>query len=111
MNRRKFLKMAAGSAAIFVLPLPDIALDNAPLAGYDANFISFDYDGFTVNWPEAASVARIVTFIASSSTEVYRGKFPKSHMSGNQSIIGVGFKPDKVLVEAFAPVRGEVVNE
>lgn len=103
MNRRKFLKVAVSGAAMLVLPVPEFAFGNTPIVGYDADFVSFDYDGFTVNWPEAATEARIVTFIASSSTEVYQGEFPKSHMAGNQSIIGVGFMPEKVLIEAFAP--------
>lgn len=103
MNRRKFLKAAVSGAVMLVLPVPEFAFGNTPIVGHDADFVSFDLDGFTVNWPEAATGVRIVTFIASLGTEVYQGDFPKSHMTGNQSIIGVGFMPDKVLIDVAPP--------
>ena len=67
----------------------------------EADFVSMDSDGFTVNWTTVDATARIITYLALggdlSSANV--GTFDTTaNSTGNKSITGVGFKPDCVLL-------------
>lgn len=64
-----------------------------------ANIVSFDSDGFTLNYT-AANQAVIIHFIAlggSDIEEVFVGGFTETGVLGRQEITGVGFSPDLVL--------------
>lgn len=66
----------------------------------EASFVSFDANGFTINWIDAISGA-IVHFVAIGGDDLTNakvGKFSKKTSTGNQSTTGVGFKPDVILM-------------
>ena len=77
-----------------------IAINGAGTVIGEADFVSFDSDGFTVNWSTAFSNVQ-VHFLAIGGTDFSNAKvasFSKATSTGNQAITGVGFQPDLVLL-------------
>jgi hypothetical protein len=65
-----------------------------------ADFVSMDADGFTLNWTAADATARIVNYIALGGTDLTNVKSGSNAMrtsTGNQSYTGMGFQPDAML--------------
>lgn len=87
-NRRAFydnrciLVPAAGSNAI----------------AHDADFVSMDADGFTIDWQTAPGAAYLVGYIALSVTSVKVGNFTQKTSTGSQATTGVGFQPDVLML-------------
>lgn len=70
----------------------------------EADFVSMDADGFTLDWTTADSNARIVNYIAiggDSVTNVKTGQETARTTAGTKATTGVGFQPDGMLF--FAP--------
>ncbi len=68
---------------------------------FDADLVSLDADGFTVNVTTAPASAFRVGYLALGGTDltnVALGNFAGSGLTGNQAITGVGFQPDAVLI-------------
>ena len=68
---------------------------------YEADFVSFDADGFTLDWITPTGEADIVFYIAiggADLTDVSVGQFTKKTSTGTDPITGVGFQPDVVLI-------------
>ena len=63
----------------------------------EADFVSFEANGFTLNWTDAPSSAWIVHYIAlggSDLTNVFLKTFNSEVLTGNKAYTGVGFLPD-----------------
>lgn len=76
------------------------AQDGGSGIGYQADFVSMDSDGFTVNWSDIASTARIVGYIAikgGGQLQLKLGKFMMNSSTGNQAVTGLGFSPKALL--------------
>jgi hypothetical protein len=76
-------------------------LSTGPATVGTANIVSFDVDGFTLNFTQATT-ARKLNYIALGGTDITNvkaGTFtgPADNVTGNLSTTGVGFKPDLVL--------------
>lgn len=72
-----------------------------PTTKADADFVSMDADGFTINWTTADATQRIVNYIAlggASLTNAFAGSFQQNNTTTNQSVTGVGFQPDTMIV-------------
>lgn len=70
----------------------------------DADFVSMDADGFTVNITNADATSRVISFYAfggSDLTNVFIKEWIGNATTGNQSMTGVGFQPD-VLMDVSA---------
>ena len=68
---------------------------------YHADFVSMDADGFTVNITNAPPDVYYVGYLAyggSDLTNVATGQFQAPTATGNQSVTGVGFQPDAILL-------------
>jgi hypothetical protein len=62
-----------------------------------ASFVSFDADGFTIDWSTAPATARRIFFLALSGPfNVDTGTFTTS-TTGNKSVTGIGFLPQVVF--------------
>lgn len=64
-----------------------------------ADFVSFDADGFTVNWTTVSSGV-VVNYLALGGADLTNAaikQFNSATATGNQATTGVGFKPDTVL--------------
>lgn len=74
--------------------------DGTPNASFaEADIVSMDADGFTLNWTTADAVARRVGFIAIAGlvgVKLVSNTSPTS--TGNQSYTGVGFRPDGIMI-------------
>ena len=70
----------------------------ADSVGQQADFVSMDSDGFTVNNKIAAAYAagKYVAF-NSATISAFVGKFTMNSGTGNQSVSGIGFKPKVVI--------------
>lgn len=66
----------------------------------EADFVSMDADGFTVNWVDTDATAHMINYFAIGGdiTQAAAGKFQLNTATGNQSISGIGFQPDVVLL-------------
>jgi hypothetical protein len=72
-----------------------------PTMDYEADFVSMDADGFTINWSNAPGIAVIVHFLAlggSSLTNAAVGEFTANTGTGNQAVAGAGFQPDFLML-------------
>jgi hypothetical protein len=71
-----------------------------PSDAAQADLVSLDADGFTVNWVSLSPPAMIVHYMAfggSSMIGAFVGDFTTGTGSGSQSVTGVGFQPGCVL--------------
>ena len=81
-----------------------VVIEDSTTLAAQANFVSQDSDGFTVDWTVTDGVARVVNFLALGGTDltnVNASTFAAATATGNQAVTGVGFQPDCVLF--FAP--------
>lgn len=63
-----------------------------------ATFVSFDTNGFTINWITGSANQYIIHYIAlGGDIQARSGNFNLTATGGIQSITGVGFQPDFVL--------------
>lgn len=94
ISRRKFIKslLTIGVA----IPLIKPSFDFYEVLQDD--IISYDADGFTINWDVAYIEEYSVDFIAKNSENIVQGYFITPGHTGLQSIIGVGFQPDIVYL-------------
>lgn len=66
-----------------------------------ADLVSFDADGFTLNFSTVSLVARIVNFVALGGTDLTNAfikEFKPAASNTNQAFTGVGFKPDAMFL-------------
>lgn len=64
-----------------------------------ADLVTFDVDGFTLNWVINDAAGYIINYLALGSGALARAhRFDVPLVTGHQSIAGVGFKPDLVLL-------------
>lgn len=80
-------------------------------AGSAASIVSMDSDGFTVNWSNVTDSGSLIQFLALGGSDLTNASivskaFPTA--TGNQSVTGVGFKPDCILL--FANVDAPNAN-
>lgn len=87
-------------------------LDNA--AGTilaEATFVSFDSDGFTLNWSTAAASSWDIHFLALGGVDyanVYVGTTVMT-ASGSHAVTGVGFLPTALISMAHTPPSGSAI--
>jgi len=77
-----------------------IIKNNAPDVAADADFVSFDRDGFTIDWTKNDGVNNIIHYQAiggSDLTDIKVGHFVGEEGVEEQMIRGVGFTPKFVL--------------
>lgn len=83
---------------------------NATTKNIEAAFVSFDADGFTLNWTTtAAGRDYIIHYLAlggADITNVKVGSFTSPGGTGAQATTGIGFQPDVVLYSSTIDATG-----
>ncbi|MBI4683858.1 MAG: hypothetical protein HY755_01520 [Nitrospirae bacterium] len=74
---------------------------NPPNQDAIADFVSMDADGFTVNKSDAPAANTPVFFLALKGGRHKVDSFNQPAITGNQTITGVGFKPEELLLASF----------
>lgn len=77
-----------------------IILSGVSTIGGAATLVSFDSNGFTLNWTTAAAAAYIIHYVAlggSGITNALASTFSLANSTGDQSVTGIGFQPDFLL--------------
>lgn len=64
----------------------------------EADFVSFDADGFTLNFTTAGGTADIVYYLALRGPRFKVSSFNQATATGNQSLTGAGFTPRAALM-------------
>jgi hypothetical protein len=75
--------------------------DGAPALGAEAQLVSLDGDGFTLNWISNEGRSDIIHFIALGGTDLtgaQAGTFTKQSGTGGQPVGGIGFQPDFLML-------------
>lgn len=72
----------------------------------EGSFESMDSGGFTVDFTKAAAVANTVVSLCLKGPNVKVGKFDRTAGTSNESVTGVGLRPEALLVASF----GETAN-
>lgn len=78
-----------------------VIMNGAGTVQSEADFVSMDSDGFTVNWTTADATARQVNYLALGGTDITNvatGVFSSPASNSSLGVTGVGFKPDFVLL-------------
>lgn len=80
-----------------------------------ADFVSFDADGFTINWQTIDANDREIHYLCLGGTDLtnaHVGAFNLNTSTGNQAVTGAGFQPDLVLFLAsiFSTTDGPVAG-
>ena len=82
--------------------------------GYEADFVSMDADGFTVNIiVNVGSIARKVAFLALGGddlTNVFIGNDTMRTTVGTKATTGVGFEPDAVILSSISLTTTDTAN-
>ena len=68
---------------------------------HEADFVSQDADGFTINWTSANTAARKYYALCLKGGQYKVGAFNQATATGNQSITGVGFQGSALLLASF----------
>lgn len=66
----------------------------------EASIVSFNADGFTINWNKNAGATDIIHYVALGGTDITNAKvgtYAGPAAIGNNAVAGVGFQPDAVL--------------
>ena len=63
-----------------------------------AALVSFDGDGFTLNWTQAPASALIHNYLAVATQDSYVGSFNTPTSASSVQVSGVGFMPDAVIL-------------
>jgi len=77
-----------------------ILSNGTPAVESRASFVSCDADGFTINWAVSSATAHIINYIALGGpdiTNVKAGTFTLTNTTGNQSVTGLGFRPEFLM--------------
>lgn len=83
-----------------IVDFGDVGLTTARLV---ADLTSFDATGFTTNWSTVDVASPLYQYLAlggSDITNVFSGSYAMNTATGNQSVTGVGFQPDIVIMMA-----------
>ena len=64
----------------------------------EADFVSFDSDGFTLNFTTAGGAADVFYYLAIRGPQVKVSSFNQATSTGNQSITGAGFTPKAAIM-------------
>ena len=75
-----------------------IPANGTPSLDAEADLVSLDADGFTVNWTTAPAIAYVVHYVALAGLEnVAIGTLTEATGGGNQAVTGLGFQPNFLL--------------
>lgn len=80
-----------------------VALVAGTTVSWAADFVSFDADGFTVNFTTANATAYVVNFTVLGGVDLTNAaikSFTTATATGSQAYTGVGFKPDSMMMLA-----------
>jgi len=72
----------------------------------EADFVSFDSDGFTLNYPTAGGSADVFYYLALRGPQFKVSSFNQATSTGNQSITGAGFTPKASIMISANDVSG-----
>ena len=84
-----------------VLQFASETANTTPTLLADADFSSLDSDGFSLNWWTNDNANRIIVALCLGGSDLnaaYVGTFTTGTALGNQSVTGVGFRPDGLLL-------------
>ena len=87
------------------------AMTNADAIFYEADFVSFDADGFTVNWITAGDGARYIHYVAFKGGQYFAGSFNSQTATGNFSVTGTGFQPTGVIFMSMLNAAATTVQQ
>ena len=74
----------------------------SPPASYAvADLVSLDANGFTINKTTAPAAATPIFFLALKGGQYNVGSFNQRNGAGTQSIVGVGFEPQEIMLASF----------
>ena len=83
---------------VILMLAPNAAVGANATLNARASLVSFNADGFQINWGVNESRADIIHYIAlGGGMNAFAGTFNASGGTGNQAVAGVGFQPDVVL--------------
>ncbi len=113
--------VAAGSAnavspsiaAAAGIPNVMITINSTMATAAIADLVSFNTDGFTLNWTTNDATSSIIHYIALGGgdlTNTKVGEFTENTITGNQAVTGVGFLPDFVMFMHFG-TTGTVITD
>ncbi len=72
----------------------------------EADFVSFDSDGFTLNYPTAGGSADVFYYLALRGPQFKVSSFNQATSTGNQSLTGAGFTPKASIMISANDVSG-----
>ncbi|MFQ5498286.1 MAG: Ig-like domain-containing protein, partial [Candidatus Zixiibacteriota bacterium] len=77
-----------------------IVKDAVPTVSGEADLVSFDLDGFTINWSVNDGTANIIHYLAigGDADSAFVGDFTFPATAGNVAVTGVGFTPKAVIM-------------
>jgi len=73
----------------------------SPVVSAEADFVSLDADGFTINWTTCDATQRIVNYIALGGTDLTNanvGSFTAPTSAIDKAVTGLGFQPDALIL-------------
>jgi hypothetical protein len=77
--------------------------NGAPVIDSEATLVSFDSDGFTINWTDAPNNTYLIGYIAYGGTmSVKAGSFQLATTTGVTAVTGVGFQPKGLQLASIA---------
>jgi len=106
-------RIRENAACIEIRDLPSVPT-NASTANGRADFVSFDSDGFTINWSDAPTAAYIIHYAVWGGTDITNAKagiFSSATSSGNQTVTDPGFQPGFVLLAQISNTGELVAND
>lgn len=76
--------------------------NGTPTVDAEADFVSQDSNGFTINWTNAPASAVIVEYLALRGMSVFCGNGALNGGAGDKAFTGVGFTPEALLMVTVA---------
>ncbi|MDD5406989.1 MAG: hypothetical protein PHE73_08645 [Sulfurovaceae bacterium] len=84
---------------------------NATTVAAEADLVSFDADGFTLNYTTVEGTANVIQYIALKGLKVDVGNFLQKTSTGTQGITGVGFIPNTLILASAVETAQTTVQQ
>jgi hypothetical protein len=95
-NTRKRWQQRTDSVILLLNPTT-----NPPSQDAMADFVSMNPDGFTINKSNPPGNTAPIFFLALKGGNHQVGAFNQPALTGNQSVVGIGFRPEQLILASF----------
>lgn len=87
-----------------------VSITSGGVVDAEADLVSFDSDGFTINWSNPPTNANYIFYFAIKGPKVFVGDLLTQTSTGNFSETGIGFKPKAGMFLSYCDIASATIR-